>query len=72
LSSQEIGKQPIEVIQKFAEPAPSDETRTGADELRRALMKRLAASGFVAPAVLSTLISQAAAQSLIAAPDVEN
>jgi hypothetical protein len=34
-------------------------------EMRREMMKRIAMGGFVAPAVLSTLLTKAAAQSIV-------
>lgn len=39
-------------------------------EMRRELMKRIAIGGFVAPAVLSTLLTKAAAQSVVVLPEI--
>lgn len=58
--------------QKATEEVQPEATSADATELRRAFMRQMAMSGFVAPAVLSTLLRQAAAQSAIILPPVEN
>ena len=60
------------VVEETTAIAQSEERLAEAAEMRRVLMKRIAIGGFVAPAVLSTLLNQAAAFSVIVAPDQPN
>jgi hypothetical protein len=56
------------VEEKIAGTEGRDETL----EMRRELMKRIAMGGFAAPAVLSTLLTKAAAQSVVVLPEAPN